>query len=214
MSIPEIKYCPGTLAEGYHTYSPVCLKQMFNGKKVSHLLPFPSPLHPGAWEDKFRANQERISISGVQEKFSMRLNQNKLVLTEEGEQGEFILKPIPRSGKKPDMMPANEHLTMQIATQVFKIETADNALVFFSDGQVGYLSRRFDRNEDGTKKAQEDFASLAGKTPQTHGTHYKYSGSYLDLFLLMRKYIPAYAIEAPKLYRLLLFNYLFSNGDA
>jgi serine/threonine-protein kinase HipA len=28
-------------------------------------------------------------------------------------------------------MPANEHLTMQIARQVYGIETAENALIFF-----------------------------------------------------------------------------------
>ena len=64
------------------------------------------------------------------------------------------------------------------------------------------------------KLAQDDFSSLAGRTPQTHGEHYKYLGNYLELFHLMQKYVPAYTVEAPKLLRLLLFNYLFSNGDA
>ncbi|MDI1234460.1 MAG: HipA domain-containing protein [bacterium] len=31
---------------------------------------------------------------------------------------------------------------------------------------------------------------------------------------LMKKHLPAYKIEAPKLFKLLLFNYLYSNGDA
>lgn len=26
----EIKYCPGTLAEGFDKYSPLCLKRVFN----------------------------------------------------------------------------------------------------------------------------------------------------------------------------------------
>lgn len=68
--------------------------------------------------------------------------------------------------------------------------------------------------EDGTKWAIEDFASLAGRTPQTHGTDFKYSGNYLQLFELSKKYVPAYPIEAIKLFKLLLFNYLISNGDA
>ena len=29
MSFPLIKYCPGTLAEGYDTYSKTALKRMF-----------------------------------------------------------------------------------------------------------------------------------------------------------------------------------------
>lgn len=62
--------------------------------------------------------------------------------------------------------------------------------------------------------AIEDFASLAQRTPQIHGERYKYLGSYLDLFHLMKKYLPLYKIEAPKLFKRILFNYLFSNGDA
>jgi serine/threonine-protein kinase HipA len=62
--------------------------------------------------------------------------------------------------------------------------------------------------------AQEDFASLAGKSPQTHGADYKYLGSYWDLFELMRENLPSYKVESLKLFKLLIFNYLFSNGDA
>jgi serine/threonine-protein kinase HipA len=65
-----------------------------------------------------------------------------------------------------------------------------------------------------SKLAQDDFASLAKSPPQTHGENFKYLGSYLDIFELMRKYLTTYKIEAPKLLRILLFNYLFSNGDA
>jgi len=62
--------------------------------------------------------------------------------------------------------------------------------------------------------AQEDFASLAQRAPQTHGTDYKYLGNCLELFELMQGHLPTYKIEAPKLLKLLVFNYLFSNGDA
>lgn len=77
-----------------------------------------------------------------------------------------------------------------------------------------FITKRFDVKEDGTKRAQDDFASLAGRTPQTHGEHYKYMGSYLGLYELMKRHVPTYKIESPKLFRLILFNYLFSNGDA
>jgi serine/threonine-protein kinase HipA len=111
-------------------------------------------------------------------------------------------------------MPANEHVTMQIARQVFDIETAENALIFFKNGDPAYITKRFDRKEDDCKWAQEDFASLSGRTPQTHGEDFKYAGNYLELFTVLKKYTPAYAIEAIKLFKLILFNYLFSNGDA
>lgn len=210
----KIDHCPGTLAPGYDTYSRTCLKRVFENRKVSHILPYQAPNSDRKTDKLFEENQKRISISGVQEKFSILLEKNKLRLIKKGEQGTYILKPIPNSGKKTDQMPANEHLTMQIARQVYGIETAENALIFFKNGDPAYITKRFDWTENGTKKAKEDFASLAGKTPQTHGEHYKYEGNYLELFELMKKYLPAYKVETPKLFKLLVFNYLFSNGDA
>lgn len=84
-------------------------------------------------------------------------------------------------------MPANEHLSMQIALQAFGIEIAQNALIFFKDGSPAYITKRFDLAPDGSKLAQEDFASLMRGTPQSHGDHYKYAGYYLELFELMKK---------------------------
>jgi serine/threonine-protein kinase HipA len=187
---------------------------MFQGKMVNHVLPYESPASDPETDALFEQNLQRVSISGVQEKFSVLLEKNKLRLTGEGERGTYILKPIPLVGKKADQMPANEHLTMQIARQVYGIETAENALIFFKNGAPAYLTKRFDIKEDGTKLAQDDFASLAGRTPQTHGEHYKYQGNYLELFQLMQTYLPSWKVEAPKLLRIIIFNYLFSNGDA
>jgi serine/threonine-protein kinase HipA len=214
MILNEIKYCPGTLAEGHTTYSRACLSKVFKGKKVNNILPYDSPASNSETNELFDNNRKRMSISGVQEKFSVLLDKNKLRLINEGEQGEYILKPIPSAGKRPECMPANEHLTMQIAKQAYGIEAAENALIFFKNGSPAYITKRFDLKEDGSKLAQEDFASLSGRTPQTHGEHYKYSGNYLELFEIMKKFVPAYLVEAPKLMKILIFNYLFSNGDA
>ena len=210
----ETNRCPGTLAEGFTTYSRTCLKRVFNGSKVNHVLPYVSLQSNHNSEDSFEENASRISISGVQEKFSIIQLKNKIRLTKEGEQGTHILKPIPSVSKNADQMPANEHLTMQIAQQLFGIETAENALIFFGNDDPAYITKRFDVVPGSLKLAQEDFASLAGKSPQTHGTDYKYLGSYWDLFELMRENLPSYKVESLKLFKLLVFNYLFSNGDA
>ncbi len=214
MLLNKLKYCPGTLAEGYSSYSRACLTKVFRGKKVHHILPYDSPTSNPETDELFNESRKRISISGVQEKFSVLLEKNKLRLIKEGEKGAYILKPIPSFGKRQEQMPANEHLTMQIAKQVYGIETAENALIFFKNGAPAYITKRFDVKDDGSKLAQEDFASLAGKTPQTHGEQYKYTGNYLELFKILKKYVPAYLIEAPKLFKIIVFNYLFSNGDA
>ncbi|MEI8085856.1 MAG: HipA domain-containing protein [Paludibacter sp.] len=214
MSLPEIKYCPGTLAEGFNTYSRTCLKRVFQGKSVNHVLAYDSPTSNPETDELFEQNRKCMSISGVQEKFSVLLEKNKIRLINENKRGTYILKPIPSAGKHQDQMPANEHLTMQIARQVYGIETAENALIFFKNGAPAYITKRFDVKDDGTKLAQDDFASLAGRTPQTHGEHYKYLGNYLDLFQIMQTHLSTYKIEAPKLLKILIFNYLFSNGDA
>ena len=214
MSLATIKYCPGTLAAGFDSYSRTCLIRVFQGKRVNHILPYDSPTSALQTDELFEDSRKRLSLSGVQEKFPVLLEKNKLRLTFEGERSTYILKPIPNAGKKPNQMPANEHLTMQIARQVYGIETAENALIFFKNGDPAYITKRFDVKDDGTKLAQEDFAALSGSTPQTHGEHYKYLGNYLSLFQLMQAHLPAYKLEAPKLMKVLLFNYLFSNGDA
>ncbi len=48
-------------------------------------------------------------------------------------------------------MPPNEHLSMQIARQVFGIETAENALMFFKNGAPAYITKSFDVKEGGGK---------------------------------------------------------------
>jgi serine/threonine-protein kinase HipA len=71
MNLHELKYCPGTLAEGFTTYSPSCLRNMFNGKKVNHILPYEQAQQNEEVAELFIENRKRISISGVQEKLSL-----------------------------------------------------------------------------------------------------------------------------------------------
>lgn len=214
MSLPEIKYCLGTLAEGFNTYSAACLRRVFQGKKVSHILPYAPPQSNGEGAEKFIENRKRISISGVQEKLSLLLDKNKLRLTEEGEQGTYILKPIPRDVMSIDQIPANEHLTMQIARQIYGLQTAENALIFFSNGEPAYITKRFDVKENGSKWGIEDFASLAMKTEENAGHNFKYDYTYEAMGELLKKFVPAWRVEIEKLYALIVFNFLFSNGDA
>jgi serine/threonine-protein kinase HipA len=214
MEIPVIKFCPATLAEGYDTYSPVGLKRVFEGRKVSHVLTYNSSKVNEDDAEKFVENRKRLSISGVQEKLSFLLDHKTLRLTEEGEQGAYILKPIPRDVRKIDQVPANEHLTMQIARQVYGINTAENALVFFKSGEPAYITRRFDVKPDGFKLRKEDFASLAGLSKDSVGDDFKYESSYEEIGLLIQKFVPAWRVEIEKYFKLVVFNFLFSNGDA
>jgi serine/threonine-protein kinase HipA len=214
MNVANLKYCPGTLAEGFSTYSPSCLRKLFNGKKVNHVLPYEQPQQSEEVAELFIENRKRISISGVQEKLSLLLEKNCLRLTKEGEQGTYILKPIPRDLKKVNQVPANEHLTMQIARQVYGLNTAENAMIFFKNGSPAYITKRFDVKDDSGKWGKEDFATLAGKTKDNAGANFKYESSYEEIGMLIQKYVPAWRVEIEKYFSLVLFNFLFSNGDA
>ncbi|MBI2271908.1 MAG: HipA domain-containing protein [Bacteroidetes bacterium] len=214
MNVDELKYCPGTLAVGFTTYSPGCLRNLFGGKKVSHVLPYEQPQQNEEVAEQFMENRKRISISGVQEKLSFLLEKNMLRLTNEGEQGTYILKPIPRDLKKVDQVPANEHLTMQIAKQVYGLNTAENAMIFFKNGSPAYITKRFDVKQEGGKWGKEDFATLTGKTKDNAGAGFKYEYSYEEAGMLIQNHVPAWRVEIEKYFSLVAFNFLFSNGDA
>ena len=214
----KISVCPSTLAEGFDTYSPAACRLLFNGKEVSHILPFDSPNNEQADTEEYARHVGRISLSGVQPKASLILNhEGLLVRPSEGERGQYILKPAPSSYTLLERKhcPANEHLSMQIASQVYHIETAANALCFFRDGEAAYLTRRFDVAPDGGKYQQEDLASLGGLTKANGGSDYKYSNlSYEECAEIIRQYTKAAAIEILKFFRIVVFNYLILNDDA
>lgn len=193
-------------------YCLSCRKKLFDGKRVSTVLEFDKPKAENI--SMYNEHSKRMSISGVQLKYSLRLNGNKLELCETN--GQYIIKPIP-SADHLEMMedaPENEHLTMQIASQIFNLKTAHNALIYFKDGTPAYITKRFDVKEDGTKYIQEDFAQITNRTKETHGESYKYEGSYLEIGELIKKYVPTSMIALESFFKIVLFNYIFSNGDA
>jgi len=156
---------------------------------------------------------EHMSISGVQDKISLKLVRGQLLPTEQN--GEYILKPVPAVDvpRLKNDIPANEHLTMQIAAQVFGISTAVNTVIPFADGELAYLTRRFDRR-DGVAIGQEDFCQLSNRTEETAGRNYKYDGTYEEVGRILKQYCKAYRVEVEKLYGRIVYNYVFSNGDA
>jgi serine/threonine-protein kinase HipA len=211
----KLTHCPSTLVTGHDTYSPVALKNLFADKKVSHTLPYDFPEKNEEDNEKFIENIEHISISGVQDKEVCVVEKGKIRLSQKGEQGTHILKPIPLSRlQRAKEIPANENLTMQIASQVYGIETAANGLCFFQTGEPAYITKRFDVGAGGVKLRTEDFASLAGLMSENGGSNYKYAYSYEELAELIQRYIPAWRIEIEKFFKIVLFNFLFSNGDA
>ena len=200
--------------DGFDSYSPRAFKSLFGTSTVSHLLDFDI--------DEFRNIGEmdeamhRISVSGVQEKFPAIVVSGKIRIAGKDERSTHILKPAPWDKTLIDrkLIPANEHLTMQIASQVYGIPTAANGLCFTPKRQSVYITRRFDILQDGSRLQMEDFASLIGKNEQTAGKHFKYTGSYEDIARAIRSNVSAWMVETEKLFELVIFNYIYANGDA
>ncbi len=185
-----------------------CKKELFDGVSVSKKLPLSKP----EFNLIRKEMSGRFSISGVQNKISLSLEGKKFVSMNNN--GTYILKPsAERSGLRfEDSMSANEHITMQIARQIFGISTARCALLNFPDGEYAYVTRRFDR-KSGHKLRQEDFCQLSDRSEDTHGKNYKYDCSYELVGKILKQYCPAYKIESLKLFSLILFSYLIGNGD-
>lgn len=210
----EIKYCPSSLVEGFDTYSAKAAGTLFGSSKVSPVLGFDI--------DEFRnagvlaEAMHRISVSGVQEKFPAIINGGTICIAGDSERSTHILKPAPwdRTLRDRKVIPANEHLTMQIASQVYGIQTAANGLCFTPKGQPVYITRRFDILPDGSKLPMEDFASIIGKNEQTSGLQFKYNGSYEDIARAIRTTVAAWMVDMERFYELVIFNYIYANGDA
>ncbi len=208
----HIANCPCTLQAGFNTYSSKGLRQLFDGKKISHILDYYVDDAKKEQRKLLNENRTRISISGVQEKFSFQLLKKQLQLAEKN--GTYILKPIPTDLENVEFVPANEHLTMQLASQVFKLNVAKNGIIFFADSEPAYITKRFDVLPNGNRCLKEDFASLLQKTSEGGNKNYKYQSSYLLMAQAIDAYLPTAIVAKEILFKLVVFNYLFSNGDA
>ncbi|WP_294112547.1 HipA domain-containing protein [uncultured Fibrobacter sp.] len=159
-------------------------------------------------------NTRRISISGAQAKYSLRIVSKELEPTDNN--GTYILKPSTNMQFRLFAdMPANEHITMQIAKQIFKLNVAESALLRFTTGEYTYLTRRFDIRNDGSKILQEDLAQTAGLSSDANGSNFKYESlSYEEIAYILKQHVSASPIAVEQFFKVLLFNYLVCNGDA
>lgn len=148
---------------------------------------------------------QRLALTGVQPKLSLSLEGEKghKRLTLVGLWGDYILKP--QSLDFP-LMPEVEDLTMHLA-KLFKIETADHALIRTSMGELAYITKRFDRVK-GTKVHVEDLCQLSELL-----TEQKYRSSYERVGKVIRQYATNPGLDAIKYFKLVLFSFLTGNND-
>ncbi len=167
----------------------------------------------GFGRSEFRAKametQERMSISGVQEKISVRLDGDRLQPVAEG--GTYILKPSPADFP---YAAENEHLGMCIS-RLLGIRTAKCGLIPFSDedgrpGPLAYVTKRFDRLEDGTKLHQEDLLQILGKPARGNA---KYETSYEIAGRRVRDAVGGKLAEVMEFFRRVVHAHLIGNDD-
>lgn len=148
---------------------------------------------------------ERLALTGVQPKISVSLNgeRGNKRLTLVGLWGDYILKP--QSADFP-FMPEIEDLTMHLA-RLFKIETAEHALIRTSTEELVYITKRFDRKK-GKKIHVEDLCQLSELL-----TEQKYKSSYERVGKIIRQYTANSGLDAISYFRLVLFSFLTGNND-
>jgi len=163
--------CNGCLKDNTSGFCSSCEKILFDRSKVSPQLKF-------NWEDiskRIDGLPMGFSISGVQRKgFIGKPRGTELIpKMDVNEKSQYIIKPLLSRFDIPDQSPANEHVTMQIAKQVFGIKIAECAFVNFTNGTPAYITRRFDYNNDSEKLNQEDFASVLKATNKYESKTYQ-----------------------------------------
>lgn len=157
-------------------------------------------------------HMQHMSISGMQDKITLRLERNSLSTV--NRDGSHILKPIPTANfKMVSDVPANEHVTM-LAAKHLGIKVAACGLVRTNDEELAYITRRFDRQADGSRIRQEDFGSLAGMSADISDKNWKYDYSYEGLARLVVQHCSAQQRDLQELFRRVVFCYIIGNGDA
>lgn len=209
-----IEVCPSTLAPGFSGYSPHAVKALFDGVAVSPFIGI--DFEDERDRHQVMENMNNMSISGAQEKFSAVIDNGNIRLCREGEQATHILKPSPfnLSLSTRKQIPANEHLTMQIAARVYGIRTAVNGLCFSRSGQPVYITKRFDVANGVKDCSQEDFAAVLQMTEEGNDSNFKYHGNYTQIADAIRKFVPAWMPQLEQFFRMVVFDYLFANEDA
>ena len=202
--------CHCCLKESENDFCRSCSQRLFSKANFSAMLKFTLP----SIAQGTNQNTRRISISGAQAKYSLRIKSKELEPTDNN--GTYILKPATNMQFRLFAdMPANEHITMQMAKQIFKLNVAESALLQFTTGEHTYLTKRFDIRNNGSKILQEDLAQTAGLSSDTNGSNFKYESlSYEEIADILKQHVSASPIAIEHFFKILLFNYLVCNGDA
>lgn len=191
---------PLTTAERKVGYKKSALRQLFGTQRVSLPLSF-------SRKDFFQCSAKSalgMSISGLQQKLSLRLDEKTGLLAPASQGGEYILKPSPEQYPH---AAENEHAGM-MASRLMDIQTAECGLVAFSDGELAYLTRRFDRLPGGVKVHQEDLLQIGGLQPDR-----KYDPTYEAAGAIIHMATNGKRVALRDLFKRVLLSFVIGNND-
>jgi serine/threonine-protein kinase HipA len=193
------------MLNGEINYHAKCCLAFF-GNKQAPLLPY--TLNDMATLAKGVIEQS-IAVPGVQPKLSLNTTANSLQknrasrLTVVGALGgSYILKPP--SDHYPQM-PANESVTMHIAT-LLGINVVPHSLIKLQSGELCYITKRIDRNEEGNKIHLLDMFQITEAFD-------KYRSSYEKVGKAVLTYCTNTVLDALQLWELCIFCYVTANND-
>ena len=181
-----------------------CSKKIF-GSITPPELPYTHDKIAALASEVIRA---QTTVTGVQPKLSLDIlngeKKDSRRFTIVGLWGRYILKPQTELYKS---LPEIEDLTMHLA-ELAKINVVPHSLIRFADGKLGYITRRIDRTENGTKLPMEDMCQLTERL-----TEYKYKGSYEQIAKTILKYSSAPKLDVVNYWEQVLFSWITGNAD-
>lgn len=187
------------LADG-RFYHPKCSKRVFGSTEPPELPYNLSDMKELA--KKIVASQG--IVTGVQPKISLGLDRNRkkrgrLTIMN----GDYILKP---PNERFPEMPETEDLTMHLAG-ICKIDTVPHALIPLASGELAYITKRIDRNNE-EKVHMEDFCQLSELL-----TENKYNSSVERVGKIIDTFSSFPGLDKVNLFEQVIFNFVVGNND-
>jgi serine/threonine-protein kinase HipA len=199
-------YCYKELDKIYEgDYHPKCIKA-FYGTEHAPILPYQlSEMEKLAKESA----ELSITVPGVQPKLSLGWIKQELENGHQGRltimdalEGNYILKP--QNALYPQM-PENEHLSMKLAA-LFKIDIVPVNMIRLASGELCFITKRIDRNPDGSKNHMIDFLQILELED-------KYKGTMETIGKNIGELSANTVWDKLRFFELTVFNYIIGNND-
>lgn len=153
--------------------------------------------------------ERSIAVPGVQPKLSLTMvssalqdDKNSRLTVVGALGGNYIFKPPSAIFSE---MPQNEHLTMRLA-EAFGIKTAKSSLIRLKSGELSYITKRFDRTDEGKKLHMIDMFQVLEAFD-------KYKSSMEKVGKAIGQYSSRAIFDQLYFFELTIFSFLTGNND-